>query len=155
MKLKIISILALSSGLFLGACDNSIMPSKKVIGAGAGGVAGGYACKDIGSGSGNTAAVIGCTMLGAVVGGWLGDSLDKADQVYAEQATEKAVATNQPVEFYNPDTQTRYTVRPKTTGYNNQGQECRYFTATVDKGGQEDSEEIKACRQPDGTWKTI
>jgi surface antigen len=97
-----------------------------------------------------TAAAI----LGLVLGGSIGHSMDKADQGCVGQAMEHA-KENQSIAWDNPDTQEHYTVTPVRTFQTNEGRYCREYQAQATVGGKVQETYGTACRQPDGAWQSI
>ena len=152
MKTKIISFLMVTS-FALVACQGS-MPSKQTSGAVLGGVAGGVAGTQIGKGRGRDVAIVTGTLLGAALGGVIGSSMDTTDQLAAERALEDS-PTGQSVSWTNPDTSAKYTMTPTRTFSNSNGQDCREFTTVAIIEGKKEEISGKACREPDGTWKTV
>lgn len=63
--------------------------------------------------------------------------------------------THQASTWVNPDTGVSGTVVPVRTYQNAVGQPCREFQRTIIIGGREERGYGTACRQPDGTWRTI
>jgi surface antigen len=63
--------------------------------------------------------------------------------------------TNQASTWVNPDTGDSGTVVPVRTFENTRGQPCREFQRTIIIGGREAQGYGTACRQPDGTWRTV
>ncbi len=143
--------------LLLGACADSTGPKQgvgTVLGAGLGGLAG----AQIGNGTGRLVAVGAGTLLGALIGGEAGKSLDKADRVYAERASQRALETapsGQVVQWRNPDSGHYGQVVPQPAYQNASGQYCREYQQTVTIDGRQQSAFGTACRQPDGSWKVV
>jgi surface antigen len=144
-------------GVALGACAESYGPKQTggtLVGAGLGGLAGAH----IGHGTGRLVAVGAGTLLGALLGSEVGRSLDKADQVYAERASQQALETapsGTQVQWRNPDSGHEGWTTPQRTYQTQTGQYCREFTQTVMIGGRQEQAFGTACRQPDGTWKVV
>jgi surface antigen len=151
-KIAIAALLVLS----LGACDTYGQKETggTLIGAGLGGLLG----SQFGGGTGKLAM----TALGVVGGGLLGNqigrSLDRADQGYAQRASQQAVAApiGETITWNNPQsgnygsyTPTREGVQSTTGAY------CREYQQEVVVGGRRQQGYGQACRQPDGSWKVI
>ncbi len=150
MFMKTASILVLS--VFLVACQT---PTKRSSGTVLGGVAGGAACSNVGKGSGRTAAIIGCSLIGAMIGASVGDSLDKADEVHAQDTLENS-RDNQANTWHNPNTNNQYTVTPTRTYFDSQrNTHCRDYSTEALIDGQREVISGKACRQADGRWLNI
>jgi surface antigen len=151
--------IALVAALALGvsACADQQGPKQTggtLVGAGLGGLAG----AQIGHGTGRLVAVGAGTLLGALLGGEVGKSLDKSDQLYAERANQQALEsapTGTNVPWRNPDSGHEGWTTPQRTYQTQTGQYCREFTQTVLIGGRQEQAYGTACRQPDGTWKVV
>jgi surface antigen len=143
-------VAALIAVACLGGCETN--PSKQDIGMVTGAVLGGVLGHQIGSGSGNTVATIGGAALGAFVGSRIGQSMDRDDQLKTAQALETA-PDNRATTWRNPNSGQSYSVTPTQT-YGSSTSPCRDFTTTTQFEGREEVVHGKACRQPDGTWKT-
>jgi len=87
------------------------------------------------------------------VGGNIGRSMDDSDRLKTAHALE-SVHTNVPSRWVNPDTRAQYTVTPTRT-FDAPSGPCREFTVQAVIGGQPETVYGTACRQPDGSWKTI
>ncbi len=132
--------------------------SKQQVGTVLGGLGGALAAKDIGKGSGNTLAIAGGAILGSMVGGELGASLDRADQQYLANSTQGALegtTTGTVSRWINPDSGNSGTVTPTRTFQNQSGQYCREFSQTIVVGGQKQDAFGTACRQTDGSWRVV
>lgn len=152
---KILPI-ALAAGLLAG-CAEPAGP-KQTTGAVIGGVAGGLAGSLIGSGRGNMAAIAAGTLLGALAGSEMGKTLDRADQMYMQQAQARAYAApvGQRIQWQNPDSGNYGYYTPMRDGRDAAtGAYCREFQQTIVVGGQTQSAYGTACQQPDGSWKII
>ena len=156
MKLTRIATVALLA-FALTACAEQYGPKQTggtLVGAGLGALAG----SQIGSGGGQLAAVAIGTLLGAFVGSEVGKSLDKADQLYAQQAAQQSLET-QPSgttsTWNNPDSGHSGTFTPVRTYETEAGAYCREFQQTVTIGGKTEDAYGTACRQPDGSWKIV
>jgi surface antigen len=153
MKLTRIATVVLLA-FALTACADQYGPKQTggtLVGAGLGALAG----SQIGSGGGQLAAVAIGTLLGAFVGSEVGKSLDKADQLYAQQAAQQAQDTQlgQTITWNNPDSGHSGTVTAVRDGYNSGGSYCREYQQTVTIGGKTEEAYGTACQQPDGSWK--
>jgi surface antigen len=130
----------------IGSCN------RQVVGGLLGAATGGFLGSKIGGGSGQVAAVIGGTILGALVGGNIGRSMDRIDQNCVGQVLERA-PTGQPVVWNNPDQGGRYQVTATRTFEASGGQYCREYQTKIIIDGREQNGFGTACRQPDGSWK--
>ena len=137
--------------LALAACESP--PTKQQTGTVAGAVVGGVVGSTIGGGSGRTAAIVVGTVAGAIIGGNIGKKMDEADRIKAAQALE-ATPTGQHSTWRNPDNGNQYTVTPTRT-YDASSGPCREYTMDATVDGKRDKVQGTACRQPDGTWKSV
>lgn len=132
--------------------------SKQTGGAILGGAGGALAGSQFGKGTGQIAMTAVGTLLGAFVGSQVGESLDRADHTYANQAGQNAFETarsGQAVAWSNPDSGNSGTVTPTRTYEPAPGQYCREYQQTITVGGKKQQSVGTACRQPDGTWKVM
>ena len=135
----------------LGACEAP--PSRRDAGMVIGGVIGGLLGHEIGGGSGRTAATIIGTLIGASVGGEVGRSMDDTDRLRTAHALEN-VRTGVPSQWVTPDTGHHYSVVPTRT-YDAAGGPCREYTIDAVIGGRVEKVVGTACRQADGSWRTV
>jgi len=154
MKLKFIA-LALAGALSLTACEGA--GGKETAGTLLGGAGGALLGSQVGGGSGKIIAAVAGGLAGAFLGNQIGSSLDKADQAYAEQASQQA--TNAPVgqtiAWNNPDSGNSGTITPTRDGNDGAGNYCREYQTTVTVGGEVQKAFGTACQQPDGSWKVV
>ena len=146
---KGILIALLASALV--ACETQ--PTKEQMGTVAGGVLGGVLGAQMGEGRGRTAAIVVGTLAGAYLGSRVGKSMDEKDREKAAQALETA-PTGSTTSWRNPDTGSTYTVTPTRT-YTSASGPCRDFTTRAVIDGREEVVQGTACRQSDGSWKTM
>lgn len=119
-----------------------------------GGLLGGLLGAQVGQGSGRTAAIILGTVIGANVGGNVGRSMDETDRIKTAQALEN-VRTGVPTRWVNPDTRNQYTVVPTRTYDTASSGPCREYTVDAVIGGKREKVVGTACRQADGSWRTV
>jgi surface antigen len=142
------------------ACDRSAMSQVlstsqgNVLGSAAGAAVGGLLGNQVGKGGGQTLATIAGVVGGALAGGYVGRSMEPADQGCVGQALEHT-PTNQTVAWQNPDNNTGYWVTPTRTYRADNGEQCRDFVTQAAIGGQRHDINNTACRQPDGSWRTV
>ncbi len=153
--LKIAAVIA--GALTLGACQTAggYGYGPKTVGGGVvGAVAGGLLGSQFGSGSGQLIATGVGTLLGAAVGGSAGQSLDRADALYAERAYSDSFYSQGPVHWRNPQTGHHGQFNSGPANYQG-GRECRRVESTFygPQGPYRDF--ATACRMPDGSWRTI
>lgn len=154
---KMAAIAAVSVGLLgAAACENA--GTKETLGTLGGAALGGLVGSQIGSGRGQLVATAAGAVLGAFVGREIGMSLDKADQLHAEQTANQAFEYNKTGEtssWSNPDSGHAGTITPTQTTYADSGAPCREFQQTVTIGGKTEQAYGTACRQADGSWKIM
>ncbi len=139
----------------LAACSGAQGPKETggtLVGAAVGGLVG----STVGGGSGQLAAVAVGTLMGAFLGREVGQSLDRADQLYAGWAASRGLehkSSGATTQWSNPDSGHSGTFTPLRTYREPSGQYCREYRQTVTVGGQTERAYGTACRQPDGSWK--
>ncbi len=142
------------AALFVTSCATQ-QDTGTLVGAGAGALLG----SQFGSGSSQVLATAVGAAAGAFIGNQVGASMDKTDQLEAQQVLESN-RVNQTTTWVNPDTQTQYAVTPTKTYTGTQGktkgQVCRDFTTqAMMAGGEKQTIYGRACRQSDGTWQAV
>lgn len=148
---------AAAAVLVVAGCANGAGP-KEGIGTLLGAVVGGVAGSQVGSGRGQLVATGVGTLLGAYLGNEIGKSLDRADQLYMQQAEQQALVApvGDTIAWSNPDSGHSGTVTAVREGtQRDTGQYCREFQQTVSVGGRNEEAYGTACRQPDGTWQIV
>lgn len=156
MKTKILALLAIST-LSLTGCFES-MGNKQMAGGATGAVLGGLAGSQFGKGTGQLVGVGVGALLGTLIGSEVGASLDKADMMYAQQATNRAYTApvGQTISWNNPDTGHSGTITPTREGYSNStGRVCREYTQTIYVDGRQQTGVGQACQNSDGTWAIV
>lgn len=143
--------IAFAIAFALAGCETP--PPKEGIGAATGAVLGGVLGAQVGGGSGRTAATIAGTVLGAFLGSSVGRTMDTVDQLKTASALETS-KSGTPTTWRNPDTGNVYTVTPMRT-YDTASGPCRDFETVAEIGGRNEVVRGTACRQPDGTWRTV
>jgi surface antigen len=132
--------------------------NKETVGGLTGAVAGAWIGSNVGKGKGNIVAIAGGTLLGALAGGSLGRSLDKADVAYANRTSQQALEYNKTgagSSWKNPDTGASGSFVPTKTYQTKDNRYCREYTQTVSIGGKVEKGYGSACRQPDGSWEIV
>ncbi len=156
-KMRSSSLMILGLAMPLCACAQDAGP-KEGLGTIVGAVVGGITGAQVGDGTGQLIAVGAGVLLGAFVGSEIGQSLDKADQLYAAQAYNESIdtsATGDTTSWANPDSGNSGTYTPVQTYQTETGQYCREFQQTITVGGKTQEAYGTACRQPDGTWEIV
>ncbi len=148
--------------LVLSGCQHGSGSGHTVGGAALGGIAGGVIGSQIGKGSGQTAAIIGGTLAGAALGAYIGSYMDRMDRMDRKRMAEalETKPSGATSEWYNPDTETGYSVTPTRTFKESPKEEapdryCREYTTEVKIGGETEKAFGTACRMEDGTWEIV
>lgn len=152
MKFRTHVLAASLVALGLAGCAASGGPNETG-GTIVGGVLGGAIGSQIGGGTGRTAATVIGALIGANIGANVGRSMDGNDRARTAQAFETS-QTGRSTQWVNPDTRNQYTVTPTRT-YESAGAPCREYTMKAVVDGRPDNVYGTACRQPDGSWKTM
>ncbi|MFN3827954.1 MAG: RT0821/Lpp0805 family surface protein [Micavibrio sp.] len=155
---KFIMVSVLAAGLALSGCtQTSGTFSKENIGLASGAVIGGVLGSQVGSGSGRLWATGAGALLGSLVGSNIGQSLDRADQMYMQQATQKAhtAPVGETISWNNPDSGHSGTITPTRDGTSTTGRYCREYQTTVTVGGKMENAYGQVCQQPDGSWEIV
>lgn len=151
--LKALAALAIA-GIVLAGCQAG---PKQQFGGIVGGATGALIGSQFGQGSGRLAATALGATIGAMVGSEIGRQLDEADQRALYDAQYRAL------EYGNPGTPVgwknansgRYGEVVPGPGYKVNVSNCRDYTSTIYIDGRPQVARGTACRQPDGTWKTV
>lgn len=152
--------LVMSAGLVLAGCanqpDNTRQIGGGLLGAGAGGLAGAALAKNSSSATRAAATGIGA-VLGLAIGSEIGRYMDEQNRQRSYTAWNQATnaPVGQPIHWNNPNSGNYGTVVPVRDGYHQNGAYCREFQQTIVVGGRTEQAVGTACRQPDGTWRTI
>lgn len=149
---KIAAVLAALALSMLAACESQ--PSKEDIGMAAGAVLGGVIGHQIGHGTGQTVATIGGAALGGFLGSRIGRDMDRSDQVNTAHALDYA-PDGHPMTWSNGASGRQYSVTPTHTYHGGSGSLCRDFTTVAHIDGRDEIVRGTACKQQDGTWKTL
>ena len=103
------------------------------------------------------ASNVGATVLGGIASSDIGRSLSDIDRQRAAQAEHFALETGEngrPQSWSNPTTNTGGTIVVGEAYDINQSQ-CRDYTHTITTGSGERTLRATACRQPNGTWRSV
>jgi surface antigen len=141
-------------GASLAGCGTPPPPDgNQQAGTVIGAVAGGLLGSQIGRGSGSVAATVLGAIAGGAIGSRIGQVMDNQDRMRTAYALE-TVPTGTYSQWRNPDTGYQYQVTPTRTYAAAQGP-CREYTMDVVIGGRLEKAYGTACRQPDGSWRTV
>ncbi|OGT55387.1 MAG: hypothetical protein A3F14_01760 [Gammaproteobacteria bacterium RIFCSPHIGHO2_12_FULL_43_28] len=151
---NILSVLSIciASTLMLAACSTNTRQENTLLGAASGAVVGGLAGGAIGSGGG--AVAVGA-VAGAIIGGVIGNSMESSDNTRMTHVMNNN-GTNHATRWSNSHNGVRYSVKPTSRvmaykGYSH----CRSYTSTAIINGKKQMMTGVACRQADGSWRTM
>jgi len=128
------------------SCRRGNAVAGTIFGAAAGGVVGAAVSR------GNGGAVIGGAVLGGLLGNTVAKDIDCDDQPYAFNTYSEGLNgdINRRYDWNHGDARGYF--RP-TREYQRSGVQCRDFTETTYRGGQELTRSGTACRANDGHWR--
>jgi surface antigen len=152
MSRNLIRTTSLCCALVLAGCTNYGRQEQTgmVIGGALGGLLGSQVSRK--HDDWRTAAIIAGTMVGAAIGGSVGQTMDEVDRMNTARSLE-AVRTGVPSTWRNPDTGNQYSVTPTRTFGTTAGP-CRDYTIDALIEGRQETVRGTACREPDGSWRT-
>lgn len=129
------------------------------VGAVGGAILGGIAGDAVGGGGKNAIAIGAGAALGGItgllLGSGVGESLDRADRMYAERSWNDAMRApvGEEIVWDNPRSgNSGYTVANRQGSLPSTGQICREYTTKIKVGGKSETLVGTACQNPDGTW---
>lgn len=152
-NMRLISFLAAGAVLLpLWGCGpaGSNQEGGTVVGAVAGGIIG----NQFGQGAGRALATVGGVVVGGLIGSEIGKSMDDADRRYALEAEYRALEDDDEEEWRNQKSGHYGRIKPRRS-YRNAGLDCREYEHTVYINDRPQTMVGKACRQRDGTWKSV
>jgi surface antigen len=126
---------------------------NNLIGSALGGAGGGLLGSKLGGGSGNTLLTVAGVLAGALAGGTIDRTMAPADQGCIGRTLENT-PNRQTNAWQNPDRNASYWVTPTKT-YQRNGTSCRNFITQALIDGRKQRVSGTACRQPDGSWKSL
>jgi surface antigen len=141
------AVVVISVAVPLGACTETRPKEQAATGAGGTGGA------QTGRGSSGT-AIVGGVLLGALAGQQVGRSIDGKDEMRAQQVLENN-RTDQAASWHNPETGADVSIVPVRTYQSPSGDYCRQYHVDIHMGGRRADGHGTACRQPEGTWKSV
>lgn len=151
-------VIAACASVGLAGCQTlDSMGTKQAVGTGGGAILGGLAGAQVGKGRGQLWATGAGALLGALLGSEIGGSLDRADRMYAGEATERAYTApvGQTIRWNNPQSGNYGTITPVRDGRDQVGRYCREYSQTIYVGGRQQSAYGTACQAPDGSWQVV
>ena len=146
--------LILNTAIALAVVGCAAPATQEQSGMVVGGILGGLLGSQVGHGDVRTAAIILGSVIGSSIGGNVGRSMDDSDRLKTSLALEN-VRTGVPSRWVNPDTRNQYTVVPTRTYDAASGAPCREYTVDAVIGGRLEKVVGTACRQADGSWRTM
>ncbi|TAK79058.1 MAG: glycine zipper 2TM domain-containing protein [Gammaproteobacteria bacterium] len=151
MKFFIVILTCIS----VAACSTNTQKQNETVGTVSGAVVGGLAGSAIGGGAGKVVAIGAGAVIGALVGNRIGKSMESSDTQKTYHALNNN-QTNKSSYWKNKHTGARYTVTPTSDPMQSGSQSyCRQFKTKAIINGKSQVVTGTACRQSDGTWKTI
>ena len=149
MKRMIMGALALTLGL--AAC------TKEDTGLVSGALVGGVLGNKFGKGTGNVLATAAGVVVGGIIGSEIGRRLDERDRQLAQQAEFTALEKGQTgvaTPWRSAESRYHGAVVPGRP-YRLRELDCRDYTHTVYIDGRPEVMRGTACRNPDGTWRSV
>jgi len=146
------------AALSLGACETLQQSgAKQRIGGATGAVVGGLLGSKVGGGSGQLWATGAGAIIGGLLGSELGLSLDKADMIYAANASERAhsAPVGETISWNNPETGHSGSVTPTREGYSTASRYCREYEQEIRVDGRRETATGQACQNANGTWEIV
>ena len=143
--------------LAIGACGGPDGPNKADTGLAVGAIAGGILGNQVGRGGGRIAATAIGAVIGGIVGSEIGRSLDRQDQMLAQQAEINALErgrSGERVPWRNPENG-RYGEVVAGAPFKRGPDDCREYTHRIFIDGRPQAMKGVACRNPDGTWRNV
>ena len=128
--------------------------NRELAGQVVGGALGAAVGSQFGKGDGQLVATGAGALIGVLLGGEIGRSLDAQDRACVGRTLE-TVPTGQTVAWRNPDTGADYRTTPRRTYQTDGGRYCREYTTSATVGGRQQQVYGTACRQPDGSWEIV
>jgi len=148
-------------GMMLTACGNTGgmggMGWKTIGGGLVGAGLGGYGGSQICNGDCGKMTTVAGVLLGGLVGGAIGQSLDNMDRMAAQQAEQAALNSapvGQSISWQGQNSGNSGYTQIDNRGVNNQtGANCAQYTSTIYVNGQQQTAKGVACQNGDGTWQ--
>jgi len=148
MKMVLAKLAILMTAVSLVSCATNTQNQNTAVGAVSGGVIGAVA----GGIAGGGGAALGVGVLGALIGGVIGHEMDSSDK----SATYTSVSSGHDADWVNSKTHNHYTVYSSGHYITVNGNPfCRKYTTIAKMHGKSHKFHGIACRQSDGSWKTV
>lgn len=141
--------------LILVACSTNTQKQNTTAGAVAGAVLGGVAGSAIGAGTGQLLAIGAGAIAGGFLGAAIGHNMESTDTTKMNNTLDHN-QVRKTSKWTNKNSGTKYSMTPmsQTMSYNGE-QHCRRYFGTVNNDGKQETMKGIACRQADGSWKTM
>jgi len=155
MRFKAAAAALLGPALLMGCGPDG--PTKADTGLAVGAIAGGILGNQVGKGSGRVLATVAGAVVGGIVGSEIGRSLDRQDQMLAQEAEFEALESGPSGErrrWRNPESG-RYGEVVPGKRYRRGTADCRDYSHTIYIDGRPETMRGTACRNPDGTWQNV
>jgi surface antigen len=152
-RLIVITTIALATAL--AGCSGPT--GKQDTGLAVGALAGGIIGNQVGKGKGNILATVAGAVVGGIVGSEIGKSMDKQDQMLAQQAELAALERGQSgvsTPWRNPENG-RYGEVVPSKPYRRGSDDCRDYSHTIYVDNRPQTMRGTACRNNDGTWRNV
>lgn len=152
---KIVAALACSTLLLAGCGAHG--PNREDTGLGVGALAGGLLGSTIGSGRGRVAATVAGAVIGGIVGSQIGRNMVERDRRLAEEAEYDALERGGSgrARIWRNERNGNYGEIVPSRPYRRGSYDCRDYTHTVHIDGRPEVIRGTACRNPDGTWRSV
>jgi surface antigen len=137
-----------------GGTGGYLRCNRELAGKVVGGAVGAAVGSQVGKGDGQLLATGAGALIGVLLGGEIGRSLDAQDRACVGRTLE-TVPTGQTVAWANPDSGAHYRATPRRTYQTDSGRYCREYTTQARVGGRQQQVYGTACRQPDGSWEIV
>jgi surface antigen len=151
LKKFLTASIILATALSVAGCENM---NNQDVGTLSGAALGGLIGSRFGGGSGQLVAIGAGALAGAYIGGAIGRNMDQQDRARMNYAFENN-AVGQPAYWQNPQTGVSYDVVPVRNVDYQGNQYCREYRSTAIIAGKRQEVYGTACRQPDGSWRTV
>ncbi len=155
LKFAMVAVTA-GAALSLAGCGPE-GPTRADTGLAVGALAGGLIGNTVGKGTGRALATVAGAFVGGVVGHEIGRSLDEQDRMLAREAEYEALERGRSGvarTWRNPDNG-RYGEVVPSRPYKRSGTDCRDYAHTVYIDGRPQVMRGTACRNHDGTWRSV
>lgn len=151
MKTLLVNLVLITS-IGLVGCSTNTRNENTGVGAVAGAAVGGVGAGLLG---GNPVAIGASIIGGALIGGFIGNSMDSTDNTTGNTVI-RSNTTNQTTEWTNSRTGVVYTMTPTSSRFASRGYaDCRNFHFTASSNGRTRSSDGVACLMNDGRYHSI